>query len=181
VPADAKAAGPEAATSAASGSYAQGSAIGGPINGGGPLLVPSPPTSAAAGAVCTPDDVSLSLSWSATASGLRGTLTARNISGVACDLAVKPAVYPLDANRTRLDVPNVTSAEGYAGPSRLLPGASASSTITWNSWCGASADAGAQIDWGTGPATVGVTGPTTPSCVGGKSGNISSTWFSPLS
>jgi Protein of unknown function (DUF4232) len=170
------------ASSAASGEIVEpgsGGAVGGPTDTA-PVnpIVPSPTS---AGALCLPTDVTLTLTWTSSGSGLVGTLTANNTGGIACDLAVKPAIYPLGANRVRLDVPNITSAEGYAGPTRLLPGATASSTLSWNSWCGPKADSGAQVDWGSGPATVTVNGPTSPSCVNGKSGNISSTWFGPLS
>jgi hypothetical protein len=172
-----------AASSAASGEIADsGGATGGPINTG--PVNPPVPGATSAGPVCTTDELALTMTWTAAGTGLRGTLTARNTGGVACNLAIKPAIYPLGPDRVRLDVTTVMTAEGYAGPSLLPPGATASSTITWSSWCGAQADSGAQIVWdgqGEGPATISVTGPTTPSCVNGTSGNISSTWFGPLS
>jgi hypothetical protein len=168
------------APSAAASGAAGDSAVSGPAHSAPGLVSPNE-KAPSAGVVCQPGDVALALTWTATSSGLQGTVTARNTSSIACDLAVKPSVYPLDAKRVRLPVQNIMSAEGYAGPSRLLPNATASSTITWPSWCGAKADSGAQIDWGVGPVTVTVTGPTTPSCVSGQSANISSGWFSPLS
>ncbi len=156
-----------------------GSAAGGPMNLS--PVAPVPPVVASGGPLCQLTDVALTFTWTSTGSGLKGALTAHNISGIACDLAVKPAIYPLGTNRVRLEVTNVVTAEGYAGPTDLLPNANASSTITWNSWCGSPADNGVQVDWGAGPVTVTVQGPTTPSCVGGKSGSISSGWFGPLS
>ena len=167
-----------AATSAGS-AAASGSAVGGPLLGPGPSdPVESSPTS---GPLCQLTDVVLTFTWTSTGSGLKGTLTAHNVGGTACGLAVKPVIYPLGSNRVRLGVPNVVTAEGYAGPTDVLPNANASSTITWNSWCGSPADAGVQVDWGVGPVTVTAQGPTTPSCVGGKSGTITSTFFGPLS
>jgi hypothetical protein len=171
------------ASSAAGGEIAGPGAVGGPINTA-PVSPVTPGPSPAAGPVCTTDELALTMTWTAAGAGLRGTLTARNIGGIACNLAIKPAIYPLGPDRVRLNVSTVMTAEGYAGPSLLQPGATASSTITWNSWCGAPADSGAQIVWdgqGEGPATISVIGPTSPSCVGGKSGSISSTWFGPLS
>jgi hypothetical protein len=181
------AAGSSAASSAAAAESGgeSGSASGGAINTAPGIIAPSPTApSPSDGPVCQSADVSLSLTWTAAGTGLRGTLTARNVGGFACDLAIKPAIYPLGPDRVRLDVTTVMTAEGYAGPSLLQPGASATSNITWDSWCGAKADSGAQIVWdgqGDGPPTISVTGPTSPSCVNGKSGSISSTWFSPLS
>jgi hypothetical protein len=133
------------------------------------------------GPLCTPADVTLSLAWHQAGGELAGTLTATNHTEAACDLAVKPAIYPLDASGKRLAVLDATTTEGYAGPARLLPGARTSSTLSWDSWCGATASSTAQIEWGAGTATVQVAGPTTPGCVTNGATNITSTWFSPLS
>jgi hypothetical protein len=153
----------------------------GPAGSVTPNVVPST-------AVCAPADLTLTVSWTKTGTGLSGTIQAHNISASACNLAVKPAIYPLDANGKRLDVQNISTAEGYAGPSNLNPGATATSTITWASWCGPQAATKAEVEWGAGTATADVNNgaadgarPTTPSCVNGQSGPISSSWFGPLS
>ena len=136
-------AGASSAASAAAGAESgPGSVVGGPVAGGSdpsPLLPGGSGTAGPSGPVCTPADVDLALTWSEDNGRLTGVLTATNHSSAACDLAVKPAIYPLGTAGTRLPVQNVASAEGYAGPSGLAPGASATSTVTWMSWCGAKA------------------------------------------
>jgi Protein of unknown function (DUF4232) len=184
---DAKAAPAAAGSSAAAASSAaagdpgsSGSSVAaGIINPSPEIATPSPGPSA--GRTCAPGDVALTLTWTQTDHGLTGSLKATNTTSAACDLAVKPAVYPLDSGGRRLPVLNAVSAEGYAGPSRLLAGASATSALSWSSWCGAKASNRAEVDWNTGTATVSVTGPTTPACVSGGASNISSNWFTPLS
>jgi hypothetical protein len=176
-------------SSAAGSSRAAGSngIAGGPINGGsepglGPEVAPSNEPST--GRTCPPADVALSLAWTESGGRLTGTLSATNRMSLPCDLAVQPAVYPLDQHGVRLAVDNIASAEGYAGPRRLLPGHTATSTINWPGWCGVPAGHQVEVGWGTGagdPATVTATGPTTPSCVAGPTSSISSSWFSPLS
>ena len=165
------------ASSAAAGSegFAVPPNASGPAGSVTPNVVPTTP-------LCAPADLTLTVSWTKTGTGLSGTITAHNISSSACNLAVKPAVYPLDANGKRLDVQNISTAEGYAGPSNLNSGATATSTLTWASWCGPQAGAKAEVEWGAGTATAEVIAgnPTVPSCVNGKSGAISSSWFSPL-
>ncbi len=179
--AGAKAAAGSAAASVA-GSTGSGSAVGGPTNGGGPLIPNRPAPLPSAGRTCTPADLAMAIAWTKTATGLTGLLKVTNHTTTACDLAVKPAVYPLGSDGKRLDVQNVMSAEGYAGPSQLLPAATATSTLSWPSWCGAGAGDRADVDWGSGTATVNVApGPTTPACSSGAPNNISSGWFGPLS
>jgi hypothetical protein len=115
---------------------------------------------------------------------LSGTLKATNTSSVACGLLVKPALYPLDSAGHRLSVGNFQSADLRVGPpDRLLPAATALSTVDWSSWCKAKASGRVEVEWGTGVATAGVTdgSPTTPACVAGAQLEISSTWFAPLS
>jgi hypothetical protein len=124
----------------------------------------------------------MALSWTSGAHGLTGVLKVVNHTAGDCDLAVKPAIYPLDAAGHRLAVQNINTAEGYAGPQRLRAGASATSTISWTSWCGAKAGEQAEVDWGNGVGTVDVAaGPTTPACASGTPASISSGWFTPLS
>ena len=169
------------AAPAQSSASAAGSDIGGPVNGT-PYVVPAVPTPApSAGRVCTPADLTLALAWTKDGARLTGVVTATNHTSAACDLAVKPSIYPLDSQGNRLPVSNVVTAEGYAGPSRLMPGASATSTVTWSNWCGTRASATTQIDWGTAIATVVATGPTAPACSTGAPNTIGSSWFGPLS
>lgn len=185
-----KAAAPEAAGSSAAAATAAGSVgsagpgvVGGPINSPDPQGPESIPASApSAGRTCAPADLTMTLSWTSGANGLTGVLEVINHTGGDCDLAVKPAVYPLDGAGHRLAVSNINSAEGYAGPQRLLSGAEATSTITWTNWCGAKAAARVEVDWGSGVGTIDVAaGPTTPACVSGAPTSISSGWFTPLS
>ena len=53
-------------------------------------------------------------------------------------------------------MPNINTAEGYAGPQRCSPAPRRPSTITWTSWCGAKAAAKVEVDWGSGVGTVDV-------------------------
>lgn len=168
-----------AATSAAAAGSAGSSPAAGIVNPAPEFATPSAGPST--GRTCTPGDVALTLTWTRTGHGLTGSLKATNTTSAACDLAVKPSIYPLDSAGQRLPVLNAVSAEGYAGPSRLLPGASATSALSWSSWCGSTASDRAEVDWNTGPATISVSGPTTPACVSGGAGNISANWFTPLS
>jgi hypothetical protein len=178
-----KAAAPEAAGSSAAANAAgatSAGAVGGPVNS--PGLVSPPASAPSAGRICAPADLTMGLRWTSGAHGLTGVLEVMNHTASACDLAVKPAIYPLDAAGQRLADQNVNTAEGYSGPQRLLAGASASSTILWTSWCGARAGERAEVDWGSGVGTVEVaTGPTTPACANGTPASISSGWFTPLS
>jgi hypothetical protein len=183
--ADVKAAAPEhAASGGATGDAAAESSS---AAAGGPgVVVPGPGVSTptvypSAGRTCTPSDVTLTLRWQHDGTSLGGLLQATNHTSAACDLAVKPAIYPVGSDGNRLAVLDAVSAEGYVGPTRLLPGATTSSTLSWTGWCGPAASTTAQVDWGAGVATVTVSGPTTPSCVPNGATNISSTWFTPLS
>jgi hypothetical protein len=174
------------APSAAAGAAAAGSTGPAATSTAGPTSVATPgpvlpPPPVSGGPLCTPADVSLSLTWRSVGSALAGILTATNHTGAACDLAVKPAIYPLDTGGQRLDVLDAATDEGYAGPTQLAAGARTSSTLSWNGWCGAKAGSTAQVEWGAGTATATVAGPTTPGCVRNGATNITSTWFSPLS
>jgi hypothetical protein len=175
---DAKAA---AAASSAAAAPAPGSSAAAGIINPSPEFAATPSPGPSAGRICAPSDVALTLTWTQHGRGLTGSLKATNTTSAGCDLAVKPSIYPLDSAGQRLPVLDAVSAEGYAGPSRLLPGASATASLSWSSWCGSKASNRAEVDWNTGTATVNVTGPTTPACVSGGATNISSNWFTPLS
>ncbi len=165
------------ASSAAAGSegFAVPPNASGPAGSVTPNVVPTTP-------LCAPADLTLTVSWTKTGTGLSGTITAHNISSSACNLAVKPAIYPLDANGKRLDVQNISTAEGYAGPSNLSPGRRRPRRSPGPAGAARTAGTKAEVEWGAGTATAEVVAgsPTAPSCVNGKSGAISSSWFSPL-
>jgi hypothetical protein len=138
---------------------------------------------AASAGACTGGQVTVGLAWTAKGSGLAGSLTLTNHSAVPCTLDFKPSITPIGADGKALDVRTVITAEGRVGPSRLLPGASASAAIGWAGWCGPVASTQVDVDWGSGTARVTATGPTTPSCTSGspETGIITSSWFNPLS
>lgn len=170
-----------AASSAASGEIAEpGGATGGPVNTA-PLNPIVPGATAPSRPVCTPAELTLTLAWTKAGDRLTGVVTATNHSQVGCDLNVKPAIYPLDATGDRLPIQNVESDEGRVGPALVRPGASATATVTWFSWCGAAPSSKAEIDWGQGAATAVVTGPTAPGCSSNVPNTISAEWFNPQS
>ena len=136
---------------------------------------------ASAGHTCRPDEVTLTLTWGAPTSTLEGRLTARNTSAAACDLLVKPSITAIGADGKPVSA--IASMEMKTGPQRLLPGASASSTITWSGWCGGRTSGPIVVDWGTGKISVTPTGqiPTTSCAVPSASSAVSAGWFDPLS
>jgi hypothetical protein len=160
-------------------------AAGIPVSGMGSVdTAPQAPTYPSAGPVCTPAEVLLTLTWAADGEKLIGKLVAKNITTQACDLLVKPGITPLGTDGQPLGVSNPMTEEQQIGPSRLLPGATATSALTWNLWCGPSASKQVRVDWGTGDTTVTVTGPTNatcPSATDAVAATITSGWFSPLS
>lgn len=138
--------------------------------------------------VCIPSDVSFSLAWKQSGTGLTGALTATKIGGRACTLPDKPVVRILRADGTDLDVPQVVTGELRYGANLDRPGARAAAVVGWDSWCGKPASGNVTVQWGTGQsgskryeATVHASGPVSPQCISGEPQNLSSGWFNTLS
>lgn len=127
---------------------------------------------------CGPDDLAVTVSWEREGAGLRGQVIAENVSGLACRLAGKPQVRPLQPDGTPLPAETVISLEmrtpGYV---ILSPGERAAAPVSWASWCGQRASGRAQVSWDGGSAVAEVRGPAQPECVQGRSGNLTSSWF----
>jgi hypothetical protein len=156
----------------------------GPVNGpssvSNPVTIPGS-SFASAGHTCRPDEVSLSLVWSAPTKTLLGTLTVVNTSRTGCDLLTKPSIVALGADGK--PVQSITTAEGRIGAQILAPGASTRSVVTWTSWCGGRTSGPIGVSWGTGEMTVTPTGqiPTASCATPSEGGSISAGWFDPLS
>ena len=95
--------------------------------------------------------------------------------------ARRPAITALGPDGKAVTA--ISSLEMKTGPQRLLPGASASSTITWSGWCGGQTGGPILVAWGTGNSSVTASGqiPTASCSTPPASSAISSGWFDPLS
>ncbi len=148
-------------------------------------LVDDPTPSPGPASTCDPTAMDLSLHWAVSSAGLLGTLTAKNATGTTCALLRKPWVYLLDADGNRVSVQTAQFSDGRYGDDRLPPGDSATSMLTWSSWCGGDVTHRFEITWDEGatvlpPAKVTSEGEDKPLCNGFSSG-ITSTWFEGLS
>jgi hypothetical protein len=143
---------------------------------------PAPITSfPSAGHTCRPNEVAVSLSWGPVSSTINGTLSVKNKSAGPCDLLLKPDITIIGTDGKPLT--EVNSAEGRAGPSRLMPGATATAPIWWSGWCGVTLGDPVKVSWGTGDVSVTPTGTHASSgCANASTGgSLSTGWFDPLS
>ena len=127
---------------------------------------------------CGSDDLAVVVRWERDDNGLRGQLTAENISARACKLGYKPTVTPLRPDGTPLPAQTLVTLEmripGYV---ILQPGQRAASRVSWSSWCGDPASDRAQVEWHGGSAAAEVQGPAQPACDPDKPDNLTSFWF----
>lgn len=101
---------------------------------GGPT--PRTTLAAPAGDLCSIRRLDISLSWIPQANGsLKGTLSAKNTSSQSCRLSGKPQVIPLGLDGATAAVSQSQTLEDGTD-SDVPAGYVATSTLTWNSWCG---------------------------------------------
>lgn len=135
---------------------------------------------------CVPANLNLTLTWATADRGtLAGTLTATNPTAKACELLLKPQIYPMTASGQRANVQFTVTMEAKGGPNALPAGDRATAHVVWGGWCEQTPMThDVEVSWDNfAPATVQATGPLTPSCGDfGNSGPFSSSgWFDGLS
>jgi hypothetical protein len=136
---------------------------------------------------CAPSDLRMSANWARTDDGeLIGLLTATNPTGSACDLLLKPWIYPLLDDGSRAMLQYGQTLEGRYGDNALLPGESASAVLHWAGWCGAHASGRLEVGWGLegggtiATVTVDAGGQRQPTCVPGTPSWAGADWFTGL-
>jgi len=142
---------------------------------------------APAGGMCRPDQVTLTFTWHDAKPGgtpgvaLTGSLSATNHSATACNLGVKPMLRAYLPGGARYGVDLPVTTEGYAGPSRLLPGRSASSAADLIG-CPDRTDYTLRASWGTGDVPVTFQNNVAFECVrAGDQISFRTDWFAGLS
>ena len=127
---------------------------------------------------CGPDDLAVEVNWARDGTGLRGQVTAENVSSRPCRLAGKPEVTPLRSDGSPLPARTVTTRE-WRSPGYVIvrPGERAAAGLAWPSWCGQQASGQVRVDWPGGSAVASVHGPVQPECVPGQPGHLISSWF----
>lgn len=147
------------------------------------VAVASPQASVApAPRVCQVSNLKLTLAFAMVGPDVVGTLQAENARGAACVGLLRPQVMPLNAKGASLRVPQLTFANRAFGPGTLAPGASTTSTINWDNWCGGAPAYGVEVGWrGGGTTVIQLAHPVQPNCQDRNgAGNITSSTFSPL-
>ncbi len=130
---------------------------------------------------CGPGDLSVTVRWERDGEGLRGQVIAENTGKRACRLPGKPGVTPLGLDGEPLPVDTIVTLEWVSpGYVALEPGQRAAAPLAWGGWDGPAASARAQVTGEGGAAMAAVEGPAQPSATDAP-GNISSSWFRPLS
>jgi hypothetical protein len=128
---------------------------------------------------CIPDEVEVALSWQHRDEGLTGSVTVRNTGPRACRVTGKPAVIPLAADGTPLDVRTIITLELERPDFVVLePGQEARAGVGWGAWDGPPAGDRAVVVWGAERhrTEVAVTRPLQPRSRRGPT-NLSAGWF----
>jgi hypothetical protein len=130
-------------------------------------------------AECTPDQVEVGLSWQERGDALTGSVTVRNTGSRACRVSGKPAVIPLAADGSPLDVQTIITLELRIPDHVVLePGQEGRAPVGWGGWDGPPAGDRAVVVWGAERhrTEVPVAGPRQPTSRSGPT-NLSSGWF----